>query len=296
MDEVRIGLIWPDSSHADRFSELCNLPGGSPAGIRVDGARVVGVWGEDSERNRSLSDGFGIELVADRKEDLIGHIDLAIVMARNGALHLEQARPFLEAGIATFVDKPMANSLADARAISELARKHGAPMTSFSTYRTATSIKRLKNDQLESLGRFTFGEFTGPGQLENEYGGLIFYGIHAAELALAFMGPGAERVRCSTHGGNTSATVTWPDDRSATVNVLGNASYVFHISLYGPNGHHAQVPDASRLYPDGLGIAVEMARSRKEPLEHEVFIESVALVEAMNASLRSGKTEPIARV
>ena len=127
----------------------------------------------------------------------------------------------------------------------------------------------------------------------NEYGGLIFYGIHAAELALEFMGPGAERVRCSTHGGNTSATVTWPDDRSATVNVLGNASYEFHVSLDGPNGHHSVVPDATRLYPDGPAIAVEMARSGKEPLEHEVFIDSVAVGEAMNASLRSGKTEPV---
>ena len=293
MDDVRIGLIWPDSSHADRFSELCNLPGGNSRGDRVEGARVVGLWGEDPDRNRNLSETFGIELVADRKEDLIGHIDLAVIMSRDGALHLELARPFLEAGVATFVDKPLANSLADALTISELARKHGAPMTSFSTYRTATSVQQIKNSQLEALGIFTFGEFTGPGQLENEYGGLIFYGIHAADLALEFMGPGAECVRCSTHGGNTSATVTWPDDRSATVNVLGNASYVFHVSLYGPSGHHSVVPDPTRLYPDGLVIAVEMARSRVEPLEHEVFIESIALVEAMNASLKSGKTEPI---
>ncbi len=293
MDEVRIGLIWPDSSHADRFSELCNLPGGNTHGDRVEGARVVGLWGKNADRNRSLSGAFGIQLVADRKEDLIGQIDLAVVMSRDGAMHLELARPFLEAGIATFVDKPLANSLEDALAISELARKHEAPMTSFSTYRTAASVQQIKNDQLESLDGFTFGEFTGPGQLENEYGGLIFYGIHAAELALEFMGPGAERVRCSTHGGNTSATVTWTDYRSATVNVLGNASYVFHVSLYGPNGHHSVVPDPTRLYPDGLAIAVEMARSRKEPLEHQVFIESIALVEAMNASLRSGKTEPI---
>ncbi len=295
MDTVRIGLIWPDSSHADRFSELCNLTEGDSAGNHVDGARIVGVWGEDSERNRTLSEKFGIELIADRKEDLIGRIDLAIVMSRNGALHLELASPFIEAGVATFVDKPIANSLEDARAISALARKHGTPLTSFSTYRTASSAARLKKEKLELLGSFTFGEFTGPGQIENEYGGLIFYGIHAAELALLFMGTGAARVRCATHAGNTSATVTWPDDRSATINVLGNAAYVFHVSLYGPDGHHSEVPDATRLYPDGLEIALEMARSRKEPLEHEVFIESVGLIEAMNASIISGQTEDIAR-
>jgi predicted dehydrogenase len=295
MDVIRIGLIWPDSSHADRFSELCNLPAEDNSGDHIDGARVVGLWGEDSERNLTLSEKFGIELIADRKEDLIGHIDLAVVASRNGALHLELARPFLEAGVATFVDKPIANRLGDARAISDLARKHGTPITSFSTYRIASSVARLRKEQLASLGRFTFGEFTGPGQLENEYGGLIFYGIHAAELALEFMGPGADRVRCSTHGGNTSATVIWPDDRSATVNVLGNAAYTFHVSLYGPDGHHSEVPDASRLYPDGLEIALEMARSRKEPLEHEIFIESIALIEAMNASMSSGQTEAIAK-
>ena len=238
MDVVRVGMIWPDSSHGDRFSELCNLPAGDNSGDHIDGARIVGVWGEDSERNVTLSEKYGIELIADRKEDLIGHIDLAVVMSRNGALHLDLARPFLEAGIATFVDKPIANTVEDARAISNLARKHGTPITSFSTYRTASSVARLRKEQLKSLGGFTFGEFTGPGQLENEYGGLIFYGIHAAELALEFMGPGADCVRCSTHGGNTSATVSWPDDRSATVSVLGNAAYVFRVSLYGPDGYH----------------------------------------------------------
>ena len=293
MEATRIGLIWPDGSHADRFSELCNLPAEDFPGLHVDGARVVGIWGEDRERNLALSETYGIDLVAQRLEELVGNIDLAIVMSRSGDRHLELARPFLESGTATFVDKPVANTLDDARAISALARENGAPLTSFSTFRIADSVAQIKRKQLETLGGFTFGEFTGPGQMENDYGGLIFYGIHAVELALEFMGPGAETVCCSSSGGNTSAIVNWSDGRSANVNVLGNAAYVFHVSLYGPKGHHAVVPDATSLYADGLTIAVEMARSRKEPLEHEVFIESIAVVEAMNASLLSGRSEPI---
>jgi len=296
MNLVRIGLIWPDSSHAERFSELCNLPTGTNSGNHVDHARVVAVWGEDRERNLTLAENFGIELIADRKEDLVQHIDLAIVMSRNGAFHLDLARPFLEAGIPTFVDKPIANTVEDARAISHLARKHGTPVTSFSTYRTSASMAHLRQQQVTSLGGFTFGTFTGPGHLENEYGGLIFYGIHAAELALFFMGPGAKHVRCDTHGGNTSAVVTWPDERSAVINVLGNAAYVFQVSLYGPDGHHFELPDASHLYRDGLEVALAMARSGQEPLEHESFIEPIALIAAMNASRRSGRTEEISGI
>lgn len=296
METVRIGLIWPDSSHGDRFPELCNLPAEKFPGLHVDGARVVAVWGKDAGRNLTLAATYGIDLIAAKPEDMLGKIDLAIVMSRNGALHLELARPFLQAGVPTFVDKPLANSLADCRAISNLARKHATPMTSFSTLRIARATQTMKAQQLNALERFTFGQFTGPGQLENEYGGLIFYGVHAAELALEFMGPGAEEVICAAHGGNVAALVHWGDERSATVNVLGNAKYVFHVSLFGPGGNFAAVPDSTNLYHDGLEMVVEMARTRKEPLPHEVFMESTALVEAMNASLKSGRPAKVERI
>ena len=296
MDTVRIGIIYPESSHADRYSELANLPKEQFPKTHVEGARVVGLWGEDPKRNRELVEKYGIDFLADRPEDLIGRIDLAIPTARHAGRQPGLARPFIEAGIPTFVDKPCALTLAEGRKLSQLARRHGTPITSFSTYRIGRSTRRIKTRELKKLGKFTFGEFTGPGKLVNEHGGLIFYGIHAVELALEFMGPGAEEVYCAAHGGNVASVLRWDGERSATVNVLGNAAYVFHVSLYGPGGHYAAVPESASLYHDGLQVAVEMARTRKEPLAHEVFLESLAVIDAMNASIASGRPEKVARI
>lgn len=57
-------------------------------------------------------------------EDLIGRVDVAVVAAPTG-LHAEVAKPLLEAGIDLLVEKPLAASVEDARAIVVTARRYG---------------------------------------------------------------------------------------------------------------------------------------------------------------------------
>ena len=57
-------------------------------------------------------------------EDLIGRVDVAVVSAPTG-LHAEVAKPLLEAGIDLLVEKPLAASVEDARAIVVTARRYG---------------------------------------------------------------------------------------------------------------------------------------------------------------------------
>ena len=56
-------------------------------------------------------------------EQVSGEVDLVFIADCNGdgSDHLQLARPGLEKGVATFVDKPMARTLADARELVELA-------------------------------------------------------------------------------------------------------------------------------------------------------------------------------
>ena len=58
-----------------------------------------------------------------REGDVIGKIDGMLIEAVDGSVHWERTRPFLEAGIPCFVDKPFACSLADARKMTN----HGYP-------------------------------------------------------------------------------------------------------------------------------------------------------------------------
>jgi virulence factor len=162
---VRVGLVDFDTSHVVAFTERLNHVG-VDASQWVEGARVVvGCPGESEmmpERIPGFRDklvGYGIELV-ERPEDLFGKIDAVMIESQQGARHLERARPFLEAGMPTFVDKPFAGDLAGADAIIDLARKHGAPLMSCSALRYDPTITAALARQ-DELGKILSADVWG---------------------------------------------------------------------------------------------------------------------------------------
>lgn len=91
---------------------------------------IVKCYDDDRAAAEGFAESFPGAKVCDTMEQVGEGVD-AVFLAEcdgDGSTHLEWARPFLERGIPTFVDKPMALTLADAKEIVRLARKHNAPM------------------------------------------------------------------------------------------------------------------------------------------------------------------------
>jgi predicted dehydrogenase/nucleoside-diphosphate-sugar epimerase len=96
---------------------------------RLDGVEVVGVADVDAARAAALAKRHGVaasfgsiaELIARSKPD-VAHVLVP------PPLHAPVARELLEAGVGVFLEKPMATTAADARALVELARERGLPL------------------------------------------------------------------------------------------------------------------------------------------------------------------------
>jgi len=288
---IRIGIVGSDSSHAERFSELCNLkdiPG------RARGARVVSIYGHDPERTAQVADAGRIpRIVADPRE-MLGEVDAVMIVLRHGGLHCEHALPFLEARVPTFVDKPFATTVRDARKMVRAAREHGTPLTSFSTIRYAPQVVEFLKG-LKKIAPLTAGVSAGPGDVHSEYGGFIFYGIHAIEMMQATFGTGVRRVSATYHADNLVATVQYRGDPIVSLQVLHNASHAFHVAAYGKGGADATVLDLTGCYPAGLRKFLGMVRTGKEPLPHEDMIEAVAIGEAVEKSLKTRQPASLPR-
>jgi predicted dehydrogenase len=113
MGEIRVGVIGCGhlgKIHARLLAgrEDCQLVG------VVDPAFVVA---------REVAEGHGCEAFADPQE-LVGRVDAAIVAAPTG-LHAEVAIPLLKQGVDLLIEKPLAASVEDARAIVVTARRFG---------------------------------------------------------------------------------------------------------------------------------------------------------------------------
>ena len=70
---------------------------------------------------------YGVPLFDD-PADLFGKVDAVLIESVDGSVHRERAMPFLERGMPTFVDKPFACSLADARAMADVADEEARPV------------------------------------------------------------------------------------------------------------------------------------------------------------------------
>ena len=284
---IRLGLLDFDTSHAVEFTKRLN--GVDIAKDQwVEGAKVViGCPGESKLSPERIPDyteqmkKYEVPLV-EKPADMIGKVDGMLIEAVDGSVHLERARPFLEAGIPCYVDKPFACSVADAKAMVDLAEKKRLPIFSSSSLRYATEVVNYVADAKH--GKILGASVYGPASLHERNPGLFHYGIHAVEILYTLMGPGCERVTCTHTKDADVATGTWKDGRVATVrgNRAGGSAYGF--TAFAEKGPLSSAVGTGVIYRELLKKVVEMFKTGKAPVPASTMIEIVAFIEAANKS------------
>jgi hypothetical protein len=142
-DLVRVGVITGAGGHMSGiWGNGMNPPAGS---IRMTGMVLTHVWTVRPEMARRFQERFpGVERVTHPAE-MIGRIDGVYIDDINAlALYPFLARPFLEAGLPTFVNRPFATSLANGREMVDLAARHGAALLTASTWEYTESVGDLR--------------------------------------------------------------------------------------------------------------------------------------------------------
>ena len=173
---------------------------------KVPGMEIVKCFDADRERAVRFSETFsGKPVVCDCVADMVEGLDAVFISDCDGGGgdHLELASPFLKAGVPTFVDKPFASTLADAKAIVKLAEKHGTPMYN-SSILTVVPAADLFKARYKEIGDATVGVVKGVGGAfsqenlgQREFGGIedrLAYIIHGVALALNLFGSDVEHV------------------------------------------------------------------------------------------------------
>ena len=71
---AKIGLLEPDSSHGERFTEIFNLDS-HPSFWSDSGVRIKSIWGTDINRSRQLAEYGRIPVIANTPEDVVNECD-----------------------------------------------------------------------------------------------------------------------------------------------------------------------------------------------------------------------------
>jgi predicted dehydrogenase len=288
----RIGIVGSDNSHAIAYSKLVNRDR-----IVGDDAAVVGIWGQEAERTREVAEAGAIPTIYDAFEAMVPEVDVVFVVDRHGDLHAEHVIPFLKAGIPAYVDKPLAISLGDARAIIEAANANGTFLTSMSSLRITPDTARLA-EQAGAIGQIRAAQFAGPCDFGSVYGGPFFYATHVAEIALRLLGNDIESLTATRTGQTVVIDATWAGDVQATFTYLGDTAYHFGATLFGKEG---VVSGAIAANDEGYEAIVTQVLAAidagKRPLSDAQLLTPIAVVHAIQQSLaQSGARIAIADV
>ena len=113
--------------------------------------------------------------------DVIGQVDAVVIATDIGHEHVARARPFIEAGLPVFIDKPLTDNAPDLQVFREWIAQGKAIMSSSSMRYTKEYLPyRLSTRE---LGDLRYVSITTPKSWET-------YGIHALEGMYPILGPG----------------------------------------------------------------------------------------------------------
>lgn len=286
----RIGIIGSQNSHAIAFSQLLNREEGYN-GQRIEtDARVTHIYGTQPERTREVAEAGAIPTIVDETEQMLGGVDAIICVLRDGALHKGAVLPFLKAAMPVFVDKPLCTTVADAEAMIDVAQRTGVGFSSFSTLRYERGTQAWIEASRDADGPPLAGLVSGPGDLESEYSGIFFYGIHAVELMLERWGYGVAEVTAVPSGRSVQAICRYADGPLVTLNLVQGGRPGFRLASFGNAGTSEHLVDARTTYYDGMHIMLEVLRNGAWPLSAEELTEPVRVLAAIEASVASGAT------
>lgn len=257
---------------------------------RLEGVRVVKVWDPLRDAAARLADVCGIPEVAASPEACAEGVDAVLVVDDGSGEHWRHALPALRRGVPTFCDKPLAMTGRDARAVVAAARAGGAPFLSASSLRFVPDVVKLAGE-VKSLGPVNLATST----CGNE---LVYYGIHALELAYAVLGGGA--VSCHNVGqpGRNLARIRFRDGRDLML-IVGEREWMragYQLCLYGSKGWRTLTPDLSDLYFHLLTRFFAMLRDGVPAVPLDEQVEVIAALDAAKRSLAEKREVTLAEV
>ena len=265
MHKHRIGLIDLDSSHAAAFTGEIK---------KSADMEVVAVWDGGDVRPPKYAATFAAEhavpYAADKPEDMLGKVDGVIILSVDWNKHLERARPFLEAGLPVFIDKPVFGCLRDGYELKRLADAAGAPLMGGSGVRYDDGVMALRDETAQIRDKMDSAFACGPGTF-------YYYGIHTVEVIHTVLNGGFYKVRQA--GGNKELFELVYRD-GLTVWLRLECARPMHLALFIKD-KPAKTLGAARGYFNILKAFAAMIEKRSPPIPFAATLETTAMMIAV---------------
>ena len=246
--------------------------------LGIDNVRVTHVCFSgyaDREMAEHCAKAALIEHVVDKPEDMIGEVDAVICATDIGGEHVERCRPFVEAGIPIFIDKPMTDNEQDLQTFIDW-HNQGAHFISSSSLRYIKEMEPLYKNHYE-FGKLRYICSPMPKYWET-------YGIHAVERIFPLLGKGFEWVQNTGTKDNTMVHLYHESGCYVDVPMGVGMKGLGTMILGECSSSLVATTDSFYSFKKQLDVFVEYLRTGEEP---HPFEDTVELIKIIIAGIRS---------
>jgi len=294
---IRIGIIGMSAGNAHPYSWSSIINGkfdaneinkaGYPAvsaylqanvdTLGINAAQVTHVWTQDIEVSRSIAKSSKIENVVENLKDMIGNIDAVMLSRDDPEYHVEMAKPFIDAGIPIFIDKPLASTKDDLVYFSQEVAK-GKFIMSCSSQRFSNECRTAKQE-LANFGEIEL--ITAVGKKD-----WVKYGVHLLEGIFALVNdPKAVSVRHIGEDEKDIVHVLFENGLQATVHLFMNIAPTFQISVFGQKAW--KLVEIKNSYSQFRDTIIEFVRSVEEGKPRLSFDKTENIIRTLIAAKES---------
>lgn len=237
----------------------------------IPNAHVTHIWTQDRAISSHVAKAALIPNVVDRMEDMIGHVDAVLLARDDPENHYAMARPFLEAGLPIYIDKPLARTIAEAEKIYSLERYPGQIFTC-SALAYSDGLKLGNIGAVRHVSAFVIKDWKK-------------YAIHVVEPALHLFD---WRTPILSHSVLSNATnkivsLSWDNGMTTTFTTLYGASCGFRIQAFGTTGS-AEVDFGGTffMFRNALRHFIEIVRGERKNESREITMKVMDILERGN--------------
>ena len=244
-----------------------------PERFGIGDARITCAWTQDPLITAKLCAACRIETPCATPQEMVGKVDAVIVARDDWETHAGFAMPFLEAGLAVFVDKPLSLDNADLARFEPYLRQ--GKLMSCSGLRFAAELDGFRQPRSQwEIGTPKLIEAT-------VLNGIEKYGIHLIE-AVASLDPAWGRATSVTRLDvpHDAWLIQLSDGVPMVLNCLGAVGKTFHVSMFGDKGHrHVDLHDNFSAFRRTMEHFFGMVRSGRPPIDPDETLRIMNLIQ-----------------
>jgi len=245
--------------------------------------RFTRAWARDRAFAEAVAEAVKVEKVTAGLAEAAAETDAAFVCDMWGEYHRRQALAFLEQGKSVFVDKPLAESVEDARAMIEAARSSGATLSTCSSLRFAQQVLELKKKIAESLGPCEIVTICCPC-----FQDLARYAVHGIELLMEVVS-GSPVARLRNIGTSQRRHLMMLEFASGACGVIHSwENHAYSVTVSAANGQEVVSISTSDSFKPMVAAVLDSFESGVPVVPYAEALEVVKIIEAAVVSQAAG--------